>query len=241
MKNFRDFLRESNSYVSEAQTTKTSKNNIIPKNLRELQEIVKDESVHLGDIVIPKNITSLADLFNHKRKDFSGLETWDVSNVENMADLFENCPNFTGIEIENWDVSKVKDMGNLFKDCKNFNADLSRWDVSRVEYMDFMFGGCKNFTGKGLENWNTTNLKQLRGAFSNCDRFNADLSRWKTSKVLDVAYLFYGCKNFIGKGLEKWDLSDLKHYDKLVFKDCGVKNIPDNFLKKFRELRLYEY
>lgn len=239
MKSFKDFLRESSSYVSEA----TNENGeIIVSNKTQLRKLIDDFSLTLDKIIIAKNLKDISGAFkNSTRKDFSGLETWDISNVENMADLFENCPNFTGEEIENWDVSRVKDMGNLFKDCKNFNADLSRWDVRNVEYMDFIFGGCKSFTGKGLENWNTTNLKQLHGAFSNCDRFNADFSRWKTSKVRDVAYLFHGCKNFIGKGLEKWDLSDLKHYDKLVFKDSGVKNIPDNFLKKFRDLGLYEY
>ena len=238
MKSFKDFLRENSSYVSEA----LNDGEIIVSNKTQLRKLIDDFSLSLDKITLGKNLKDISGAFkNSTRKDFSGLETWDVSNVENMGDLFENCPNFTGIEIENWNVSKVKDMGNLFKDCKNFNADLSRWNVSKVEYLDFSFGGCKSFTGKGLENWNTTNLKQLHGAFSNCERFNADLSRWKTSKVRDVAYLFHGCKSFTGKGLEKWNLSDLKHYDKLVFKDSGVKNIPDNFLKKFRELGLYEY
>ena len=239
MKNFRDFLRESNSYVSEAQTTKTSKNKIIPKNLRELQEIVKDDSVYLGDIEIPKNITILAYLFNRKRKDFSGLETWDVSHITDMSGMFDSCKNFTGKEIENWNVSNVTNMGLMFVDCEKFNANLSKWNIRSVEKTAFMFQNCKNFTGKGLERWNTKNIENMMGMFKGCEKFNIDLSFWKTNNLKKMMYVFQNCRNFTGKGLETWNLSNVKvmGYDFTNTK-VDFNHLPEEFVRKFEEFDL---
>ena len=239
MKNFRDFLRESNSYVLETQTTKTSKNKIVPKNLRELQEIVKDDSVYLGDIVIPKNITSLADLFNRKRKDFSGLETWDVSHITDMSGMFDDCKSFTGKEIENWNVSKVTNMGIMFFNCEKFNANLSKWDIRSVKKTAFMFQNCRRFTGKGLERWNTKNIENMMGMFKGCEKFNIDLSFWKTYNLKKMMYVFQNCRNFTGKGLETWNLSSVKvmGYDFTNTK-VDFKYLPEEFVRKFEELDL---
>ena len=237
MKNFRDFLK--GDFISEAKTTKTSKNKIIPKNLRELQEIVKDDSVYLGDIEIPKNITSLADLFNHKRKDFSGLETWDVSHITDMSGMFDSCKNFTGKEIENWNVSNVTNMGIMFFNCEKFNADLSKWDIRSVEKTAFMFQNCKNFTGKGLERWNTKKIENMMGMFKGCEKFNIDLSFWKTYNLKKMMYVFQNCRNFTGKGLETWNLSNVKvmGYDFTNTK-VDFNNLPEEFVRKFEELNL---
>ena len=237
MKNFRDFLK--GDFISEAKTTKTSKNKIIPKNLRELQEIVKDDSVYLGDIIIPKNITSLADLFNNKRKDFSGLETWDVSHITDMSGMFDDCKSFTGKEIENWNVSNVTNMGLMFVDCEKFNANLSKWDIKSVEKTAFMFQNCKSFTGKGLERWNTKNIVNMMGMFKGCEKFNIDLSFWKTYNLKKMMYVFQNCRNFTGKGLETWNLSNVKvmGYDFTNTK-VDFNNLPEEFVRKFEELDL---
>ena len=239
MKNFRDFLK--GDFISEAKTTKTSKNKIIPKNLRELQEIVKDDDVYLGDIVISKNITSLASLFifNRKRKDFSGLETWDVSHITDMSGMFDSCKNFTGKEIENWNVSNVTNMGLMFVDCEKFNANLSKWDIRSVEKTAFMFQNCKNFTGKGLERWNTKNIKNMMGMFKGCEKFNIDLSYWRTYNLEKMMYVFQNCRNFTGKGLETWNLSNVKvmGYDFTNTK-VDFNHLPEEFVRKFEELNL---
>ena len=237
MKNFRDFLK--GDFISEAKTTKTSKNKIIPKNLRELQEIVKDDSVYLGDIIIPKNITSLADLFNNKRKDFSGLETWDVSHITDMSGMFDDCKSFTGKEIENWNVSNVTNMGLMFVDCEKFNANLSKWDIKSVKKTAFMFQNCRSFTGKGLERWNTKNIENMMGMFKGCEKFNIDLSFWKTYNLKKMMYVFQNCRNFTGKGLETWNLSNVKvmGYDFTNTK-VDFNNLPEEFVRKFEELDL---
>lgn len=115
-----------------------------PKNKEELIDLINNQHVNLGDINV-SNITDMSNLFNNsKRKDFSGIEEWDVSNVTNMSDMFYCCANFNQ-SLERWNVSNVTNMSNMFCGCVNFNQPLEEWDVSNVVYMDNMFYGCTNF------------------------------------------------------------------------------------------------
>lgn len=69
----------------------------VPKTKRELQELISDESVYLGDIDT-SNITDMSKLFFEDesgteihRLDFSGISSWDVSKVTDMSHMFEYC------------------------------------------------------------------------------------------------------------------------------------------------------
>ena len=115
-----------------------------PKNTIELEVLLSDESIYLGDIDTSL-ITDMSCLFANdigakcpNRKDFSGISNWDVSNVENMSSMFENCPHFNE-DISSWDVSSVRDMSRMFVRAKNFNQPLASWDVSKVENKRDMF------------------------------------------------------------------------------------------------------
>ena len=73
----------------------------VPKNRKQLDKLVKDESIHLGDIDV-SNITDFSGLFSYSfRKDFSGIEKWDVRNV--------------------------RDVWRMLKGTKAFNQDLESW------------------------------------------------------------------------------------------------------------------
>ena len=59
-----------------------------------------------------------------------------------MIYMFAHCHKFNQ-PLNSWDVSNVENMNSIFYCCENFNQDLSSWDVSNVEYMSGMFYGCK--------------------------------------------------------------------------------------------------
>lgn len=98
--------------------------------------LVDDFSVNLGDIDTSL-ITDMSKLFyKSKRKDFKGIENWDVSNVTNMYAMFKHSK--FNRDISKWNVSKVKYMDYMFEDTP-FNKDISDWDVRNVESIYGMF------------------------------------------------------------------------------------------------------
>nr|WP_086268878.1 DarT ssDNA thymidine ADP-ribosyltransferase family protein [Campylobacter sp. P0103] len=97
-----------------------NKTRYYPKTRDELRSLIVAESVNLGDIDTGA-ITDMSELFYKiERKDFSGIESWDVSSVTNMSEMFAYCNNFSQ-PLNNWDVSSVTDMSGMFINCYNFN------------------------------------------------------------------------------------------------------------------------
>lgn len=111
-----------------------------PKTTKELKELVKDLNINLGDIETCF-ITDMSSLFSGtERTDFSGIESWDTSNVTNMACMFYGAEHFNE-NINAWNVSKVKDMDCMFCGAINFNQPLDSWNVNDSIYGDEMFLG----------------------------------------------------------------------------------------------------
>lgn len=297
MKTFKDFLLGGTYALKYKVAGSKGETQVVePKSFIELKSLVKNSKVPLNNIKIPKGteFNNFAILFRDtKRPHYKGLETWDVSDVVNFNQMFEDVINFTGKEIEKWDVSSGRSFSQMFEGCDNFDADLSRWNISKLKKQGLyeMFYGCRNFTGKGLdkwkiniednawftrtfkgcskftgktiEKWNISKVYYMFETFANCSIFDADLSHWDVSNVNEMIAMFEGCKNFTGKGLENWDVSNVENMNLMfagcknftgkglenwdlssvkecadIFKDSGVKVIPENFRKKFEKLGL---
>lgn len=125
-----------------------------PQTKEELDKLVNDESIHLGDIDTSA-IDYMAFLFRDStRKDFSGIESWDVSNVTYMGYMFENAKSFNQ-PLDSWDTSNVTNMAGMFGDATSFNQPLESWDTSNVEYIAYMLNGAESFN-QSLDSWNLT-------------------------------------------------------------------------------------
>ncbi|OEZ16272.1 BspA family leucine-rich repeat surface protein [Campylobacter jejuni] len=193
-----------------------------PETKEELQALVEDEAIHLGDIDTSK-ITDMSELFfKSTRKDFSGIETWNTSNVEDMSHMFTGCHAFNQ-DISGWDVSSVEDMNYMFWGCKTFNQDISGWNVRNVEDISCMFGFCTSFN-QDLSSWEVGRVRNMQGMFYNCHSFNQDLSSWDVSKVTNMGAMFSGCENF-NQNISNWDVSNVKDMDSM-FAGCRNFNQP---------------
>ncbi|EOI7704493.1 BspA family leucine-rich repeat surface protein [Campylobacter jejuni] len=192
-----------------------------PETKEELQALVEDQSIYLGDIDTSK-ITDMSYLFeNSTRTDFSGIEKWDVSSVRDMTGMFENCTSFNQ-DISSWDVSGVKDMSFMFLDCYAFNQDLSSWDVRNIEDMSCMFLGCKTFN-QPLGDWDVSKVENMSWMFENCTSFNQDISSWNVGRVVNMKSMFKGCHSF-NQDLSSWDISNVKNMEDM-FENCPIDNL----------------
>ena len=134
-----------------------------PFTFIELNKLVNNESIYLGDIDTTY-IKDMDSLFkDSNRKDFSGIEKWNVSNVFYMSAMFQNAKYFNE-DISSWDTSNVRTMWSMFKGAESFNQDISSWNVSNVENMEYMFSGAASFT-QDLSSWNTSNVEEMTNMF----------------------------------------------------------------------------
>ncbi len=59
--------------------------------------------------------------------------------------------------------------------------------------MSHMFENCIKLSTLSVNDWNTSNVKNMSSMFQNCQRLNVDLNSWNTSSVTDMSYMFSLC------------------------------------------------
>ena len=114
---------------------------------------------------------------------------------------------------------KCDDFSSLFQGYRNvkYIIGLEDWDVSEVTNMKEMFRDCDNFNAD-LSKWNVSSVKDMRYMFYNCNNFNSDLSNWNVSSVTTMLAMFDGCKNF-NADLSKWNVSSVEDM-RYMFQNC---------------------
>lgn len=150
-----------------------------------------------------------------ERRNFRGLESWDVAHVNNMEFMFCKAIYFD-CDISNWDVSRVVKMDGMFRGCVKFNKSLDDWDVSSVKGMGRMFKGCEVLTT--LPGWYTSSSNSSKKYFPKTKKKlkkllkneNIPLNSIDISAISDLSNILDNLtslrsKNF--KGLESWDIS----------------------------------
>ena len=187
-----------------------------PQNRDELVKLLWDESIKLDSIDVSM-VTDMSFLFTdafsadcdvlaeyegfapyiqncknaaNARKDLSGLETWDVSNVIDMSGMFYVAESFNE-PLESWNVSNVIDMSGMFWGATSFNQPLNSWNVSKVKDMKSMFDYAKSFN-QPLDKWNVGRVTNMNFMFNGADFFNQNLNSWKINKGANTAYVFKG-------------------------------------------------
>ena len=110
----------------------------VPLSREELDNLVKDKNIKLSNILIDQ-VHDLSYLFDSSdREDFSGLEFWDVSNVESMQSMFADSK-FTYFNlIKDWDVKNCDQFECMFLGTK-VDGDFSNWKIKDSAKTGCMF------------------------------------------------------------------------------------------------------
>ena len=109
------------------------------------------------------NVTTMQYMFFHTSRNntsqfvLEGLDSWDVSHVNNMSGMFDGAGMKAQVwnigNISNWNVSCVNNMDGMFSyagyNTNEFKLDLSNWNTSCVADMKNMFYS----SGNSASNW----------------------------------------------------------------------------------------
>ena len=223
-------MKQINQFITEYIVKKKLDKPIDSEDHYDYYPETKDELIKVIQMLLGKGETDLNCIDTSKITDMSGLFTnifnelvfdvsnWDVSNVENMYNMFSGCIKFN-CDLSNWNVSNVTNMSYMFDNCTNFEGKgLNKWDVSNVEDMSGMFNGCINFEGKGLENWDVHNVKNMYCLFNNCIKFKGkSIENWDVNNVVNMVGTFYKCKK-LNCDLSNWNVSNVENMN-YMFKE----------------------
>ena len=96
-------------------------------------------------------------------------------------------------EPNTWDVTLVTDMSNLFTDMPLFNAPIDQWDTSKVTDMRFMFNNTTTFNQPLT--FNTSQVTNMGSMFQDATSFNQPLP-FDTEQVTTMEWMFRGAIAF---------------------------------------------
>ena len=121
---------------------------------------------------------------------------------------------------------KCDDFSAIFKGYKKVThiIGLEDWDVSEVTNMRGMFRDCRKFNSD-LSKWDVSNVENMREMFWDCQTFNSDLSNWDVSSVGDMRDMFFSCKVF-NSDLSNWDVSSVRGMYCMFLMYDSLKNKP---------------
>ena len=117
------------------------------------------------------------------------------------------------------DVSDITNMNGLFniiehgKPIEIGNIKIDDWNVSNVRNMRNMFLKCEKFNSD-ISNWDVSKVTDMSGMFCGCKEFNQDISKWNVSKVTTMEDMFNRCKKF-NQDISKWNVSNVKNIERM--------------------------
>ncbi len=114
-----------------------------------------------------------------------------------------------GIKLSCVDTSLITDMSYLFQksERKDFEG-IEEWDTSNVTNMKGMFSFAKAFN-QNINNWNVSKVEDMSYMFKACDSFNQPINDWDVSNVKTMEAMFHSAP-FFNQPLDKWNTSRLK-------------------------------
>ncbi len=171
------------------------------------------------------NVTSASSMFHncYKLSNYGNFGNWNISNkCTDLSYMFagmSHTPNVanssffpTTLDLSGWDVSNVTDMSNMFCDLFSLQTlNIQGWNTSKLKKSTNMFlmndvnieARLQNIIG--LENLNVSSLLDMSYMFSGCKNFNGDFSLWQPSNILKLNYAFYNCNSLNLTTLNNWN------------------------------------
>ena len=140
------------------------------------------------------------------------LSNFDMSEIESMSNMFNNCSEVKNIFIENkFGMFKLNDIANMFYYCQSLvYLDLSDFDTSLVTNMGGMFSNCISLTSINLTNFNTSLCVNMMNMFDSCISLNSlYLSSFETNTVLYMTNLFNNCTSLKSLNLSNFNTQNV--------------------------------
>ena len=198
---------------------------LINKSSKFINKKIKVESKEQLQIIIQKRY--------HNNNLFIDLTDIDISELDDLSDVFGILDKAKVIDISGWDTSNVINMSYMFNRCTKLKKiiGIENLDVSKLKTTKIMFYGCKNLVELDLTNWNTISLENMSYMFCNCANLKIikNIENWQLPNIKDVSYMFYYCAK-LDVDLSNWDLTNIK--DSLKEGMIGNSHITKNHYPK---------
>ena len=148
-------------------------------------------------------------------KTIVGLDTWDVSNVTDFYETFNECrelSNDSFKDVEKWNVVKPQRFTGTFYNCQKLSSlDLSGWKTDTLTSVNSMFTYDSGLIDLNLTGWNMSKITNTSSWFNGCSglinlqfgydiKYSFSLSSSSKLSVDSLLSVLNGLYDYVGKG-----------------------------------------
>lgn len=149
------------------------------------------------------------------------VDKFDGSRLTNAAFMFAHCTALTYVNTELFNTSSVSNFTDMFFNCKALaSLDATKFDTTNATALYGMFYQCSSLNTLNVGHFKTSNVTSFNGMFTGVPAATIDVSTWTTTKINNIEYMFYNCKNLTSLNLSNWDLSNCQ-YMGYAFAGCS--------------------
>lgn len=198
---------------------------IIPDEVKSLELPIRT-TVGLNDIlkvIGGSGLVHAKGMFGNYRANEIDLSEFDTRNITDMSGMFRVCA-VPLLNLKSLNTSKVVKMNSMFFGCQSKDIDLSNFDTHNVENMSDMFGGCE-VDSLNISNMNTSNVKKMTRMFTGflSRNLDLDLRNFDTHNVDNMFGMFSNCYTKT-IDVSSFDVNTLDELDNM-FRNCMSKVI----------------
>jgi len=160
-----------------------------------------------------------------------GLDTWDLSTITNIGNMFEECTNLVSLDLSTWDVSNVSKIADFCYHCDSLKTViLDNWDLA--SFAPYAFSNLLCTTPSleyvSMKNWKIPSTFNyfLGSNFAFSEVETIDVSNWDLSRTTVLEGTLNGrtsLKNIIG--LDSWDTSHITSMNSLFYGDSNLETL----------------
>ncbi|AJM71640.1 BspA family leucine-rich repeat surface protein [Mycoplasma yeatsii] len=111
--------------------------------------------------------------------------------------------------------SFIKDLSKAFQGSSNQTIKgIEKWDTKNVKRMSYTFYDATKFN-QNISGWDTSNVTDMSGMFRSSG-FNQNIGNWNTSKVVKMNCMFTNNKVF-NKDISSWDTSKVTNMSEMFY------------------------
>lgn len=159
-------------------------------------------------------VDEMVNLFRDKASFNADISKWNTSSVKNFKRMFSQAVSFNQ-DIGQWNTSGAKDMTGMFYGASKFNQSLTKWNTSSVTSMAEMFQNAVSFNSS-VADWDVSKVGSFAETFRNAGKFNGDLSKWDTKSVTSMAGMFSAGSAFNNPSIQKWNTSRVQNMERML-------------------------
>ena len=144
------------------------------------------------------------------RQKLLDVKNWGTGVWSSFSAAFNGCSSMDVTATDTPDLSIVTTIGNIFRNCLVMvgNSSFENWDTSNVNNVSGAFRAAKLFN-QNISSWNASSFTTLSNTFFDADSFNQPIGSWDTSNITTFNNTFRSNSFAFDQSLANWDVTSL--------------------------------